>query len=72
MERNRLFFANSLVKIVAFENLLDRCFRTKFYKISGCEFVHPLAVKTQLGFLRVEQFEHLAFVGLGVSVDLLT
>ena len=72
VKRDRLFLRHPFCKIVAFQNLFNRCFRAEFYEIGGRKFVHPLAVKAQLRFLRIKQLKHLPLIGFGVCIYLLT
>ena len=71
VQRDRLFFCQSLGEIVALENLFDGHVRRQTDKAGRAEFVHPLGVEPHLGLLGIEQLEDLRLVSFGVGVYLL-
>ena len=58
------------MEVLALEQLRDGVLGHEANEIVGGELAHPAAIEVDDGFLRVENFEDLGFVGFGVLFDL--
>src|SRR5207302_11033978 len=70
VHRDRLFFLETFVKLVALEHLGHGVLGGEAYPVFRIHLAQPLAVKAYLGLVQVEEFVHLSHVGLGVSPNL--
>src|SRR5438132_6183705 len=61
----------ALAKVLAFEHPRECVLRGQLDHARRAETAEPLIVESNFGFLRVENFEHLAFVRVRVFFDLL-
>ncbi len=71
MHRNRRVFLQPLGEIVPLQNPRDRVFRAQPHDVFVLQRLQPLAIKPQLRFFAIENFEDLRFVRLRVPVQLL-
>ena len=70
MQADRLLRLEALVKLVALQHLAHRKVRRQPDRLLVTQLAQPLAVVAHLGFLRIQNPEHLLLVRLGVLVDL--
>ena len=71
MKRERTFFGQTFLKVIALENLFYRHVGRQAEETGRVEFVHPARIEIDYRFVRIEQFKDLRLVGFGVRVDLL-
>ena len=70
MDADGLPIPISFGKIVSFQHACEVILRTQFDDFIGKHILHPAAVKLDACFLRVQRFENLSLIGLGVSQNL--
>ena len=71
MNRNRLVAAITFAEVVALEHARDGMRCRQLDHLGRGQFVHPRRVVDHLGFRRIEDFEHLRLVSLGIALDVL-
>ena len=71
MERDWCAVLQPIREIVALQQPRHREFGTQLDDVDELERLEPLAVEADLGFVRVQNLEHLLFVRFGVAVDFL-
>ena len=59
------------MEVLALEHLRDRVLGCQADEVVGGEFREPAAVEIDDGLLRIENLEHLGFVGFSVLLNLL-
>ena len=72
VQRDRFFFLETLMKVIALEHLRYRDLGGQLDEIGRREFREPPPVEIYDGLVSVQDFEYLRFVGFSVLVDFFT
>ena len=67
---NRRAVFQAFRKVVALENACHRVFRAQTEHVLELQLIEPFAIKADLGFGGVQNFEDLRLISLGVAVDI--
>src|SRR5690625_1655408 len=72
MDGDWLIAGVALMKVIALQHASHSVARGKLDEIDSGEFAHPLAVKRDAGFFRIQNLEDLFLVGPGILEHLFT
>ncbi len=70
VHRNRRAVFQAFREIVAFQNAGHGILRAQADHVLELQLVEPLAIEADFGFARVQNFEDLSLVSLGVAIDI--